>query len=451
MRVMNLRVTAVIAMVAISACSKAPSVLHNASSSSLGTGGNQGYTQARLSVSIYDPQSQLVYTDANPASSLILKENTDYTFNLQATNAPAGTTYKLYLTNIDLVSQNTVSMNVQEGSNTLSLDMGNYTVKLEATAPGLLPQVKYYQASVTCASPTFTANSLNANAISVSGSNNLYTFSAAGVVASANGMAPYDCAFDITGTGILNTELKPCSQAFSSEYVNYVGPNRHIGLMVRDACNIAVNVEKVSTLNYSEPSMPGNVFIFGKTSAVSSALVNDRRVNGIEYLATNVGGHKVVEPEDYIPGSGKWTLSSSMNYGFASSAPFGMKLVVTGLTDSISPSGGSISAANAKLQSIAYSTDRDGDNAAALKFSGTTCTLSNQGAQLINVSGSPCQSGSGTHYNGTVEVWGHYVCTNVKNALGSMTIEGDFDGFADIADNCSGGGGGGGGIVPIPL
>jgi hypothetical protein len=197
--------------------------------------------------------------------------------------------------------------------------------------------------------------------------------------------------------------------------------------------------------------MPGNVFIQGQLSNATGAVVGDARVDGVSYLATNVNGHNIVQP-NYARGTFK--IEALQNYGLPSSVKFGMSLVVSGITDNINLTNmtGSISAANAAIQKVIYSTDQAGDAKPLVTLTTNACTLSNQNAKVTFVSGQPCAGGSTGSQNGaTVEVWGHYSCPSVSAAGASVKIEGDFDGYTMLVDNCSGGGGGGGGIAPVTL
>jgi hypothetical protein len=194
----------------------------------------------------------------------------------------------------------------------------------------------------------------------------------------------------------------------------------------------------------------GNVFIFGQTSNASGAAVGDARLDSIKYLATNTNGFNVVEP---TYSTGKFTIASTMNYEMLSSLPFGMKIEVTGISDSIdlANASGSVSAANAKISKVSFTTDEAGDAVPTAALAATSCALSNQGAKAVIVAGTPCSGGlSGDTNSATVEVWGHYSCASLSNGAASVAIEGDFDGMSKIADSCvGGGGGGGGGIVPV--
>lgn len=446
------RIALIMSAMVLAACSE-PAPNENAVAASASTA-NAPFLQAKVNLSLYAADGSLIYSDVNSSTSLKLKSGTPYDLNLDVSGAPAGTSLTLESSQIDVVSGASAAIPLQSGANQFTVPAaGDYTWKIVASAPGYTPLTKIYQASVQCPNPTFTANSLSASSITASAGtgSNLYNFSAAGVVAGANGMPPYLCAWDPTGVGIVDTAFRDCGQVLSNFYVNYVGP-RSVGVIVKDACNIEYSVSNSVNLGYSEPSMPGNVFIFGQNSNATGSAVGDARIDGVTYLATNSGGHNIVLP-NY--GSGSFTIQASMNYKMPSSVDFGMKIEVKGLTDTIDMAAatGTIDATHAFISKVTYSTDQAGDSAPVSSLSGSSCTLSNQNATVKMVKGQPCASGTtGDNNKATVEVWGHYVCHGISNSGASIDISGDFDGMDDIVDNCVGGGGqGGGGIVPIGL
>jgi len=414
-------------------------------------GASSGVSIAKVNMSIVDASGNEVYSDTKSNSSLKLTAGAQYTLNLDASSNPSGTTYSLQSTETDIVSGSPVVIPLNPGANSFSVPaQGDYAWKLIITAQGQAPVAQNYQASVICSSPTFTADSLDPSKISVSGNTNLYSFSAAGVTANANGMAPYLCAWDPTGTGIVDSAFQPCSQVLANYYVTYVD-QRYVGLIVKDSCNISYSINNTAELNYVEPSMPGNVFIFGQTSGIAEQ--RDGRVDNVTYLATNVSGHNIVQP---MYGNGSFSISSLLNYEMPSSVQFGMQIKLKGLTDNLNAAAGtgSVDASKAYIDTLVYTTDQAGDSAPALSFTGTkaNCVLSNQGTKAIPTVGTPCSSGqSGTNNMISVEVWGHYVCTNMSNATRTISIEGDFDGTYNLVDSCVGGGGSTGGIVPIQL
>ena len=433
------------------ACSKyqAASTMNESSGASTS---NQNYLTGKMSMSLTDASGNTIYSDSSVGSSLTFKAGTNYELNLSTTGFPSGTQFALQMTQTDVVSGSSVSIPLQLGANLFTVpNQGDYSWQLVASAPGYQSQTKYYLADVTCQKPTFTESSLNPAALTVSqgSASNLYNFSAGGVVMNANGMGPYLCAFDPTGTGIVDTGFADCTQGLSNFYVNYVN-TRDVGVIVKDSCNTTYAVSSPVQLNATEPTMPGNVFIYGQISNATGSAQNDPRVDNVTYLATNSNGHDIVQPHY---SSGAFQITSSQNYGMPSSQPFGMQINVKGIQDTINVSGqtGSIDASHAYISSLTYSTDEAGDAAPALNFNSTSCTLSNQGAKVLFTMGQPCSSGTtGDQNMATVEVWGHYQCA-ISDANGGANISGNFDGYTNLVDNCSGGGGGGGGIVPIQL
>lgn len=412
-----------------------------------------------VSLSVLDPSGNLVYSDANPSTALTLTSGIAYDFRLAGTNVPTGTTFTLQATDIDTVNATPSSTTLSLGDNTYTLpSAGDYLLTLSAIGSASTTIAgNSYQASVSCANPTFTASSLTPQGISVSAGSgsNLYNFSAASVTTNANGMAPYLCAWDVDGDGIQDTPFSACGTTVSNIYVNYVG-TRNIGLLVKDSCNTSVTVSNSSQLAYTVPAMPGNVFIYGQITNASGTALTDTRVNGVNYLATNSGGFDIVQPS-YSPGAsgkGTFTINSSLNYGMPSSLPFGMQLDVGNISDTLSVSQmtGTVDASQATLNQLSYVTDQAGDQDPARTLTGSNCVLTNPGAQVKFQQGTPCSAGTtGDNNSADVEVWGNYTCT-LSDAAGSSTITGSFDGIAHLADNCQGGGGGGGGgITPIQL
>jgi hypothetical protein len=410
---------------------------------------NQQFIQSQMHISVSGNGAN--YSDSTPNSSLIVKMGLSYVLNLQVQNAAAGASYSIQATNLDDVNPTPINLNVAVGNNTISFPAkGNYQIKLMASAAGLGSQSKIYQAEVQCANPSFSQASLASVNLSVSGNNNSYTFSSSGVAASANGQAPYQCAWDPTGTGIVDTAFGPCDASLGPVYGNYV-LSRNIGLVVRDACNTSYTVSKPLNLAYSEPAMgAGNVFIQGVLSNAGGTAVGDKRVDGVTYYAQNTATNKIVSSQY---GNGAFTIFAWQNYNMGSSVNFGMQIKVSGLVETTkldaATGAGAVDASNAKIASVTYVTDQAGDQASSMSFSGKNCTLSNQGAKVLPVSGQPCTGGTSGNQNAlTVEVWGHYSCTGLVASDASTDIQGDFDGYYNIADSCSGGGQGGGGVPP---
>ncbi len=433
-------------------CVKQSGDSSTADSLNLSSGATQ--SQIKLSMQIYDNSNLLVYNDANSSSSLVLKSGQSYSLVLTPSALVPGISYSLQLTQIDIANAAPQVISLHAGSNAISIpNQGDYSLKIIATAPSMITLSKFYNASVTCVHPTFTANSLDANGISVSAGagRNLYNYSAAGVVAHANGQSPYKCAFDTTGSGIIDSAFQDCSSSLANAYVNYVA-NRNVAVIVKDACNTVYTVSKSVNLPYSVPAIGSQiVFIAGQVSAATGVAVGDSRVDGVTYLATNSGGNNIVQPNF---ANGNFTIKSAMNYGMSSSVKFGVTINLIGITGSVNPAtaSGTLNASAATIKSVTYSTDQAGDSKAAVSFAGTNCTLSNQDVKVVYTNGTPCSPGSvGTGKQVTVEVYGNYSCTGLSNSTGSINMAGSFDGLTTLVDSCNGGGGGGGGIVPISL
>ena len=415
---------------------------------------NASSVSGKISLSVSNSAGSMIYSDAalSTSSSLDMVAGQSYTINLGQSNAISGTTYSLQATQTNVVSGTVNSFPLKLGSNTITVPaMGDYSWKIVATPLSGAAVTSYYIASVSCASPTFTSASLLPAAMSVSAvSTNLFSLSASGVVASANGQGPYTCAWDPTGTGIQDTVFQSCSTPVSSFYSNFLG-SRKVGLIVKDSCNTTYTVSSPQTFTSTEPTMPGNVFVTAQLTNAAGLVQNDPRVSNVNYLGTNTTGHNIVIP-NY--NSGAFQIYSLMNYGLPSSVQFGVEIKLTGIVDTLSVSAqtGTVNVANATIASVNYSTDQAGDSSAAASLSSNSCVLTNQGSRVVMTAGAPCTAGlTGDNNKITVEVYGHYSCAAINESGGSATIAGDFDGYSNLVDSCTGGGGGGGGIVPIKL
>lgn len=399
--------------------------------------------------------SALIYNDTGAGKTFSLVAGKTYVIKVANSNLPLGATVSLVAVNTSLpnASPQTLPATGTDVSFTPSV-AGDYAVRVLVTSMnGSNLLTKDYAAGVSCQMPTFTANSLSANGISINGSDNLYAYSAAGVVAGANGQAPYLCAYDLTGVGIVDTGFTDCATPLTNQYSPLV-QSRRVGVVVKDACNTSYTVSSNITLNAAVPTAPGNVFITGNISNTTGAATTDSRIQGAHYSAINTGGHNIVQP-GY--GGTTYTIQSFLNYGQASSIPYGMKIEVSGLAGTFNLStnvNGNIDTSNATLSKLTYITDQAGDQNPSISLTSTTCTTSGIHAATHNPVGKPCTAGStgGTNNTVQVEVWADYTCTNASSSGGaSATVSGTFDGWVDLVDSCQGGGGGGGGIVPIKL
>lgn len=418
--------------------------------------------QAKVVLSVSDGNG-VVFSEAAPAgspqSSLQLKSGQSYMLNLDVTNAPAGATYSLQLQRTDLIKPPAaISFALNAGSNSFSVpDAGNYSGKLVVSASGFSAETKNYAAIVTCATPTFSANSMKGVSINVSAGSgdNLYNYSAS--FGSLDGVGPYYCAWDVTGAGIVDTGFDLCvgpgaanPYKLNDGYSNLV-LQRNIHLLVKDSCNIVQTASSSQNLAYPKQTPgAGNVFIDGQVSNASGAAKNNASVDGAFYFADNLNPQRIVTSQY---GNGSFQIKSSMNYHMGSSVDFGMELDISGIIETtkidVSKQQGAVDVSKANINNVTFITDQAGDQAPSLTFSGSNCTWTNRGAKVLFVSGKPCAAGtSGDNNVVTVEVWGHYSCMGLSAPTGSMDIGGDFDGYYDLADSCSGGGGGGGGQPP---
>lgn len=469
-------------VIGYNACSQNGFTGSGASAVQLGSSQAVGQSQVKMSLSILDTTNATVYTDSIAAESLTLKSATNYFAFIQPSaglSSPSGASINILLTPISVANGTTVTVPAQFGTQVAlpQFQTGQYTVQLVENAPSMVQVSQTYQASVICPSPTLTAAGTSASiTASLSSQNNVFNYTVSNLV--ANGMAPYFCALDPTGTGILDTAFQPCSQVFNQVYNNYVA-SRNVAVMVRDACNIAVPVYAQVNFPYTIPApatttvaaQTGVNFIFGQFTGATESAQNDSRVNNVSYFATNESvtnssmssnasnTQQVVLTDfnqDTTGVASAFDIHSWFNYGMTSSVNLGMAINLSNISGTVNFTTGAstLSATNAKISSVQYTTDQAGDVLPSMAFSGTNCTLSNQGIQALFVAGSPCTSSDGSKHTGgkfTIEMWGSYSCNSLTTSGGTVNVKGTFDGMNLIVDSCSGGGGGGGGIPPISL
>lgn len=420
----------------------------NLDSNGLSSNGN---LTGKMLLTLADNSGSVIYSDTQASSSLTFKAGTSYVLKLDASQFPPGTSFSLEMTNIGVVGAPATVLALNTGPNSFLVPtQGDYAWKLTAKAPGFNASTQSYQATVSCASPTFTATSLNPNSITVTpaGGNNQFNFSASGIADAANGMAPYTCAFDPTGTSIVDTTFHDCSANLLGFYSDLVG-SRRVGVVVKDACNTPVITSRSLNLAYSVPAMPGNQFIYGQTT---SALSTDPRYDNATYLATNPG---TADPVKAMYSAGTFTVSSQLVYPMPSSVAHGMIIQIRGIVETTpfnaATGAGAIDVSGAFVNGLQFSTDQAGDQSPASTLTGAkaNCTLTSPGGRVTPVVGKGCAANeTGTSNILSVEVWGHYKCLNMTGAAHAVTIEGDFDATYDIVDACIGGGQGGGGVPP---
>jgi hypothetical protein len=393
--------------------------------------------------------STLLFDDRNPTTVFTLVAGQTYTLRIDSSEA-AGAGLSLELTNISEVMASPVTIPIVSGDNSFSVSsQGTYAARITVTAAGMSPRVQQYQLEASCASPTFTQASLDGNAISVSGSQNLYSYNAAGVIASADGQAPYQYAWDPTGVQIRHTPFS-AQTTLTNFYSDLVGL-RNVGLIVKDACNTAHVVSAFRTLAWSPPAFPGNNFIEGHTASGSES--PDDRYENVDYLATNPGP----APVDAMYGGGTFVVESELQYDMPGSVAHGVKIEIRGLVESVpidpaTMTGQITIPPGTPIYKLTYTTDKDGDARPPVSLTGMNCTWGPTAqCQVLQTAGVPCADNSGTNNETTVECWGDYTCNGMTGgADGLVDIVGRFDGSWTIADGCVGGQGQGqGGIFPI--
>jgi hypothetical protein len=418
----------------------------------LGVSGLGVYKDAVIKV--YEPGGVTPVYNSKAFNPEALAENTDYIVNISVADVPEGTPIVLSATNLDLTTQPERKFNLVVGDNLMNFSDEEFGFP----APGLYrwkiksdeyEVIQEFEPKIACSDGTFTKASLNPGAISVSGSDNIYTFSAAGVTSGANGVGPYKCAWDPTGTGIVSTNFRDCDLD-SSLYVNYVG-QRNVGLIVQDSCYISHNISIPRTLTRTYPQpMPGNLFIYGKIFSDPDPNGFDSRIDGVEYLALNKAAYPVIQEPIYAAGA--FSINASYNFGVGSSVPFGVMINIKGFVESpdfnFENATGTIDDSGAYIESLVYTTDQSGDSRSSRQLAAYDCHWTPQ-TRLKLVKGSPCETGeTGSNSQMELEVWGNYVCATLKNGTKEVEIDGSFDGMYKKADACIGGGKGGGGTLP---
>lgn len=391
-----------------------------------------------------------IFNDRNPSTVFTLVAGRTYTLRIDSSEA-AGASLSLELTNVSEVMASPVTIPLVAGDNSFSVPtQGTYAARITVSAPGMSDRMQQYQLEASCASPTFTQGSLNGNAITASaaGANNLFNYNAAGVTASADGQAPYQYAWDPTGVQIRHTPFS-AQTTLSSFYSDLVGL-RNVGLIVKDACNTAHTVSKFVNLAWTPVAYPGNEFIEGHTASGSES--PDDRYENVDYLATNPGP----APVDSIYGGGTFTIESALRYDMPGAVAHGVKIVIRGLVETVpldpATMAGQITIPpGTPIESLTFTTDKDGDARPAVSLTGRNCVWTNANVRVIPTAGVPCADNSGTNNELAVEVWGDYSCTGMTGGHdGLVDIVGRFDGSWTIADGCVGGQGQGqGGIFPI--
>jgi hypothetical protein len=365
----------------------------------------------------------------------------NYSLNPVLSNLQNGESAQIQITNLSIPNPVTVTHGVSGSPVSWTpIEAGDYEIKVKVMKGNELKETKSFTGVIQCSNSTFTAGSLNSSAITVTGTNNLYTYSispasnAQTVISTANGIPPYQCAWDLSGIGFISSPFTPCGSP-RTDYSSYVGPRR-IALIVKDGCNVSHPVAKDLTLSTTPLTSPGNNFIIGNVSDETGIADIDPRIKGVHYQAQN---NNPLAPSDLQVSFGTshpFTFNiqafHKYNSGQNNHAAYGIKLEIGGITGTLSGSG-TLDASAANVTRIEYHTDQAGDHKPKITLVGTTCTSSlSVKKDVIPISCGPTSTGgeaSWTH----VEVWGTYTCTNVStsgsNDPGSATISGSFDGI----------------------
>lgn len=414
-----------------------------------------------------NPAASALYCDNSSGSSLRLVEGKQYV--LAITPISSGTyQYQFSLQRVDVISGSAPPPQTFPAGNSLftAPAPGDYAIRVAATDGSTVFPARSLQATVNCDAPmALNAAALNRSAISAApgSSTNFYNFSASGITdGQPGGIGPYLCAWDFNGDGTRDSVFRDCSDTLSNVYVNYLG-TRNVGVIVKDSCNTAVSVSNAVNLPLGALAdfVPGdqNVWIHAQTSNASGTAAGSAATQNVDYWATNGRGIAPVQPHfTYAGANSSFVIESSFTYGMPGSLNFGVKLAVSNISASLTGDGetSTIDASGAKLTRLDYTTDQAGDTQPSLSLSGSACSLTKPGAEIIQVQGQPCAPGTDNAFHRettyTIHVWGSYSCDPVVGSGGSMKAVGEFNGLSFLTDSCvGGGGGGGGGIVPIKL
>ncbi len=430
---------------------------------------NAGAIVPRFSLCVYNAvgaqaDGAAIYCDKNAGTSLQMIAGKSYVFQITSESDGGPYVYRTQLQRVDLLSSiPSAPLDLNAGANLFTApSAGDYAIRIAVVDGGTVFPARTFQTAIACNNPTpLSVGGLNLAGINVSGGANVFSFSSAGVVSGGvGGQAPYICAWDYNGDGTRDSAYADCSVARNNVYVNHHG-TRLVGILVKDSCNTTVSATVSRSLMPAPTRTPGDasVFIHGVVSNATGAAASHRGVNNVNYWGINnqtVAGRTVVTSVLQPNGANStFAMASAYSYGQPSSVEFGQRISLSGLNVQLGANlaSTSISAASAVMSNIQFNTDQSGDNQLPLQLAGTTCTLTDQGARVLEVLGTPCAAGQsnatwGQAMRWTFHVWGRYECTNVSASGASATITGEFDGLDDVNDGCVGGGQGQGGNPP---
>lgn len=447
----------------------------NAKAPQNGSVGDKGTTTPQYHFAVFNadgsgnPVQPGIFDDSTPGATLALVDGKSYVFQLTSLNG-SGYSYETTMQRVDLVNGGSpTTLTLKEGNNLVTAPTpGDYSIAVAPTDGGTIYPGRTFSGNVVCDNPApFTASGWDLSKIAVSGggSDNVYSYSASGVV--SGGQAPYVYAWDFSGDGSPDSLFSSSTSA--QGYDSFVGDRSSIGLIVKDACNTTVSVTVAR--NVAPGGLPSRTpgdkseFVHGTVTAASGTAATYKDIwdnnAGIDYWATNNSISKPVHSTFKANGaSSAFTIASDkFTYGLPSSTTFGLNISMGNINASLGDTVANtiVDATNAVMSAITFSTEQVGDGKPQLVVTDTTsCTLQTKGIEVIQVVGVPCSPGTTNPKWGDREMrwtfhgWGSYTCTNLTGPGSSVVaMTGGFDGVDDLIDACVGGGQGGqGGDFP---
>lgn len=425
-------------------------------------------------IALYNPSRQpafdieLYRIESNGTNTLIYKESTGFgAFQLQN-----GLQYDLKVISPTIDASFTLSFDngspvlLRAGDNSIPGDVaipqpGERMVTMQATLEGATAS-KSYSASISCSDADSPMITLNANAIQVSlaagAQENNYVYQASGIVNNPPAGRVYECAWDVNGDGIRDSDYMSCDHP-TTQYSNHVG-TRNIRVYVRDSvCNRVFTTQAARVLAARTDAALKTAQLVYISGTISSS--NTSPALNLRHLSTNVVPNKATCNYNRSNGKGSFTVTGAHMYGLSTSRNHNLSVSFENITDSLNEATGTgaINSSAATIKQVHFSTDEAPDLMNRFVFSGGSqqCT----GTVTIraqNMRGTTCYNADGSSgVNGSIEYVadGDFRCVGLPSTMGSnlsvnsVNIDpGSFHCETKLTDSCWGGGGGGGGGQP---
>ncbi|MBC7385284.1 MAG: hypothetical protein H7301_03855 [Cryobacterium sp.] len=412
---------------------------------------------AVASLEIRNDSGQTIYQQSNPGSTLTLARGAVYRACLRSDNASVQITLKR--------SGNTFASgptNQCYDLNLVGVSPGNYPLELSATASGNVPGSQRYTLAVTCAASEITAMSATDFVTGVSVSlrsppANAYSYQPTGPRLSSA-----DCAIDMNGDNIVDTEFVPCNQALNG-YSNHVG-SRNLRIYVREkTCNTTLTGSYAANLPFTVPN----------DAPFVNALVDSSRAAPGRYPALNLH-HLTTGADNSLRlncgySNGVLTVQAYNRYDVRRGVgTHGMRITFGGLTGTLLNSNVATTPAT-QLTAYQFVTDQEIDLVGSdpIEFNGNSSNC--RGTLTVeNVDGAAtCSDGSQVPQK-TMWLRGNFGCSNLNDTAnqsrinvgeGMNTMSGTYACSFVKADPCptvgvgvgagaGSGSGGGGGTAP---